>query len=385
MQRLEQSAQDPSSPLNSMFDRYVEKGRELKGEDWYNTEELRDWFIEALGPEKGHTDWMDFMAKIGAGSTGSKVPENIRIASMYRALGEDAPRVAELVKAKGITPGAASRELGIEVPGMPDNYQYGHVKQGNHASNIINQSAGNWAHMIPEGLKGAALTKWLQANPKVKGFFNSLIGNKDNIAADMHFMRMLAMSDGGVDFLGKQAKLNMPEVERLRAKYGKAIEPYINSRSIKGKANATVEVNLNKAGKDGVITDTSEFKSTPSAWADTPDATEYAAYEQMAQRTAERFGQTPAQFQASLWMGAGDMTNLADASQGTFMDLFRRGLDKRGAERGLSRREMFNDFAINRAPLAVPGAMVGQGLLDSEPQPGSRPPGPPMRGLLGGM
>ena len=69
---------------------------------------------------------------------------------------------------------------------------------------------------------------------------------------------------------------------------------------------------------------------------------------------------TPAQFQASLWMGAGDMTGLADESQGTFMDLFRRSLDKRGEERGLTRKEMLEDFIKNKAVLSLPaGATLG--------------------------
>ena len=100
----------------------------------------------------------------------------------------------------------------------------------------------------------------------------------------------------------------------------------------------------------------------PTAWADTPKANEYAAYEDMANRVAETYGMTPAQFQASLWMGAGDMTGLADESQGTFMNLFRRSLDKRAEERGLSREEMLLDFLYNKSPLAVGGMGVLGGL-----------------------
>jgi hypothetical protein len=64
-------------------------------------------------------------------------------------------------------------------------------------------------------------------------------------------------------------------------------------------------------------------------------------------------------------MGAGDITNLADSSQGTFMDLFRRTLDKRAGQRGLTRREMFDDFVYNRAPLSV---AAGGGLMALSPE-----------------
>lgn len=364
MKRIYDQATDPKSPLGSIFDKHIAKGKTLGGEDWYNTEELRDWFIGTLGEERGNAEWMDYMKKIGATSTGAKVPQNIRFASFYRALGDDAPRVASLVNEKGITPAEAARELGINVANMPDNFNYGHVKQRNQASNIVKQYEGQWELNPPPELKGAALTKWLQANPKVKGFYNDLVGNKKNIAADMHFMRMLAMADGGADFLSPQAKLNSKQLEELISYYGDGIKKYIGKRDVKGKD--VIEVNLANAVNDGVITDTSLFKggkdrpAWASAWADTPGPTEYAMYEDMANKVASRYGMTPAQFQASLWMGAGELTGLADESQGTFMELFRRSLDKRASERGLTRKEMLRDFIENRAPLAnVPAGLLG--------------------------
>jgi hypothetical protein len=366
MGRLAGLVDQPDSPIVSMFDRYINKGKELLGPDWYNTEELREWFVRGLGEERGDAEWRDFITKIGATSTGSKVPQNIRMASFYRALGDDAPRVAAMVADQGITPAEAARSLGINVPNMPDDYNYGHIKQRGQALNIVNQSEGLWNRDIPEGLTGARLSEWLQANPKVKGFTNSLLGDKKNIAADMHFMRMLAMSEGGTDFLNKQAKLNRSQVDGIRAAYGPAIDPYIKVRDIKG-GKQSVEVNLKKAAEDGVITDASLFRDMPSAWADTPEKNEYAAYEQLAQKVAERYEMTPAQFQASLWMGAGDMTNLADESQGTFMDLFRRSLDKRAGERGLTRDQMLDEFIRKRAVLGVAPFAGATGLL-SMPQ-----------------
>jgi hypothetical protein len=360
MQRLIDAANDPNSSLQSVFSQKVAKGQTLGGSDWYNTEELRDWFVSALGEEAGDAEWRDYISKIGATSTGSKVPSNIRIGSFYRALGDDAPRVAELVNEKGITPVQAAKELGISVSGLVDDgFGYGHLKQRGHAQNIVKQAEGDWEKDPPKGLIGAALTKWLQANPKVKGFTNSLLGDKKNIAADMHFMRLLAMSDASPDFLAKQATLSADNLAALRQTYGDAIEPYITVRDVKGKP--VTEVKLSKAAKDGVIQDTKLFSDMPSAWADVPDATEYAAYEELAQRVAQQYGMTPAQFQANLWMGAGDLTNLADESQGTFMDLFRRALDAQAGRRGINREQMLDDFIRNKAPLAV--APVGVGLL----------------------
>lgn len=368
MERLIAAADDPSHPINTMFDNYIQKGKTLGGEDWYNTEEMRDWFVGTLGEQDGDARWRDFVRLIGATSTGSDVASNLRNASFYNAL-DPAARVAVASRvAQGkITPAAAARELGVEPANTPTNYNYGHVMQGNHSKNVLAQMRGEWEQQMPPGLTKGQQSDWLKANPKVKGFGNDLLGSEQNIAADKHFMRMLAMSDGGVDFLSEQAKISGANLEALRAIYGTALEPYIKTRKT-GTGALVTETNLAKAVKDGVITDTNAFRDMPTAWLDTPNDPEYAALEQMAQRLAKRYDMTPAQFQASLWMGAGDMTGLADESQGTAMELFRRTLDKRAGERGLTREEMLREFIVNRAPLAVTGTAFGGGLLGMDPQ-----------------
>ena len=365
MQRLELAIADQDNPINAVFDNYIAKGKELGGPDWYNTEELRDWMVGSLGEVEGDKQWREYMELIGTTSTGSKVPQNIRFASLYRAIApEDRIRVAQMVKDEGITPLAAAKELGVEPANIPDDFNYGHIKQRNQAGNVVNREMGLWEREVPEELTGAARTKWLQANPKVKGFGNDLLGDDTNIAADMHFMRMLAMADGGGDFLSAQAKLSGDNARIAAEVIGpRKIKKYTSTRMVNGKEMS--EINLFKAWKDGHIKDTSPFQEIPTAWSDTPKANEYGAYENMANRVASKYDMTPAQFQASLWMGAGDITGLADESQGTFMQLFRKSLDKRAGERGLSRKGMLSDFIKNKAVLSVPfggfGALSGMG------------------------
>ncbi|MAO19842.1 MAG: hypothetical protein CMJ25_03735 [Phycisphaerae bacterium] len=362
MARLDEKIANPNDPINRIFDNYIEKGKTLGGESWYNTEELRDWFRASLGDTDGDRQWREYMELIGTTSTGAKVPQNIRMASFYRALEPEARAdVARYVKENGVTPVKAMQALGYDVPNLPDGFGYGHLKQRNQAGNVLNREMGTWEREVPEGLTGAARTRWLQANPKVKGFGNDLLGDDTNIAADMHFMRMLGMADGGVDFLSDKAALSIDNMSQVVSAYGPKIKKYVTTRQVNGKDVSTI--NLKKAANDGVIKDTTPFQSMPTAWSDTPSATEYAAYESMANRVAERYDMTPAQFQASLWMGAGDITGLADASQGTFMELFRRSLDSRAVDRGLTRREMLNDFLKNKATLAIPAA---GGLLSAQ-------------------
>ena len=369
MERLATAISDVNNPINKIFDNYISKGQTLNGSDWYNTEELRDWMVSRLGKKEGDLRWREYMELVGTTSTGAKVPENIRMASFYNALNEtDRLAVAKMVSEGGITPLAAAKKLGVEPAHAPTNYNYGHMKQQNQGSNVVNHTEGRWDRTMPEGLTKGQQTEWLKKNPKVKGFANDLLGDDTNIAADMHFMRMLAMADGGGDFLNAQAKLSAENTEILKSIIGpRKIKKYMKTRKVDGKP--VTEINLYKAWQDGHIKDTSELQQMPTAWADTPKDNEYAAYEDMAASVAKRYDMTPHQFQANLWMGAGDLTGLADASQGTFMDLFRRALDKRAAERGIPRKEMLIDFIDNRALLQVPlagGAATGAGLMSQQ-------------------
>jgi hypothetical protein len=374
MDRLTSMLDDPNHGIHDRVRGYVSKGQELGGEDWYNTEELRDWFVDELGQELGDSRWREYINAVGHTSTGSSVPMNLRNASLYYMLEPaDRLRVADMVKnTPRTTPRMAVEALGIDVPNMPVKYGYGHKMQGTQAGNVANAERGLWDRDAADDLTGAALTKQLSANSKVKGFLNNLLGDDTNIAADKHFMRVLAMSDGGTDFLSGQAELSAANREILRGRYGNALDAYTVTRTKDGKT--FTNVNLSRAAKDGVITDTDAFSEMPTAWEDMPKATEYKALENVAQRLAAQQGMTPAQFQANLWMGAGDVTGLADESQGTFMELFRRTADKRAAERGVTRTDQIRDFINKAAPMAIVGG--GVGLSQMRPngyQPTQRP------------
>jgi hypothetical protein len=242
---------------------------------------------------------------------------------------------------------------------------------GDFAHDIGREEVATELGLTVPGRHGNHQALAFTSNDAVKGFRNDLLGSEANIAADKHFMRILAMSDGGTDFLSDKAGLSGANLERLRNAYGDAIEPYIQTRKT-GTGQTVTLANLYKAAQDGVVKDTALFKDTPTAWLDKPNDNEYSALETMAQRLSAARGMTPAQFQANLWMGAGDVTGLADESQGTFMDLFRRTLDKRARERGTDRLGQFTDFAARNSPLAVPlgvggaATAMGGGLLSRD-------------------
>ena len=67
----------------------IDAGLSVDADSWYNTEELRDWFVNELGEQEGNAEWTDFMNLMGATAPGNKVPSNMRVASYYRNKGPE--------------------------------------------------------------------------------------------------------------------------------------------------------------------------------------------------------------------------------------------------------------------------------------------------------
>ena len=324
----------------------VEAGKKLDGSDWYNTEELRDWFTSVHGEEEGDKQWREFIGLIGATSPGMPVPENIKIASMYRHKGpewtlEHGPAIVE----------------GTEKP-LPG---YGSVTQKNQARNAVRYYEGQYA---PDGSER-------KLNMKPKGFTQSLLGSGRNIAADMHFTRWMAMASGSPDWLENGAEVSGALTNRLLEQYGDAVAPYLKVRDVKGKPQPTFDAQ--RAVKDGVVK-MEDIADEPRVFAQMPDDNEYDAFEKYVNELAGELGMTGPQLQANLWMGAGSRTGLHEGSKGTFMDLLKKRADDRAKQLGLKpkfdeatgqyispRAQVLDEFIRNRGLLEMGGAMGGLG------------------------
>lgn len=311
----------------------IAAGEKLKGSSWYNTEELRDWFINELGPEEGHAQWKDFMDLIGATSTGSKVPANIGNASYYRNKGPDWVREnAEALLSGELMP--------------PKGSGYGHKMQSNHAANVANLYLDQWGPEAAQNL-----------NPKPRGFAQSLIGNPTNIAADLHFTRYMAMASGSPEWLENSTQVSSQLINELKAKYGDDINKYISTRKQDGKD--IINFRPKAAVKDGVVK-MEDIASEPTVFAGKPNDNEYRAFEQYMNELGKELGMTGPQVQANLWMGAAKRTGLADESQGTFMQLFRERAAKRAAKEKMSTEDVIRRFIKDRGLLSVlPPAAIG--------------------------
>jgi hypothetical protein len=339
----------------------IKRGQELGGDDWYNSEEMRDWFVKELGEKRGDTEWREFMDLMGAASTGNKVDTNIGTASMYRSLGVDAKDLAAREMAR---PGTAPKILPAG---------YGHKMQKNHAANTVRVLDGDWVPTPEFDVATQKLTtspakgSHLQ-NPKPKGFANSFLGNKINMAADLHFTRYMGMASGRPEWLQNGADVARSVMTDMLGQYGNKAKKYFKTGVKDGKP--TTKLDSRKMVEDGVA-QIDDMKRFPTVWQGRPADNEYAAFEGYINELADELGMSANQVQANLWMGAADRTNVDPSSQGTFMELIRARADKRAKAEGTTREIVLRRFIRERgllqaAPAAALGGAAAGGLMQND-------------------
>lgn len=361
---------DPQNAVRKQMLADVERGRSIGGDDWYNTEELRDWFIAEHGEETGDAMWRDAMMLMGTTSPGSKVDANLASMSAVRnRIATDPEYRAGLLGLESLDDAAALAK------GRPTGY--GHKTARNQELNTARYFQGQYG-ATPEPGVPAAKGSWTQ-NPKPKGFANSLLGSERNIAADLHFTRYMGMAADDPAWLANQVDTSL-EVERdILSKYPDAAA-YFKDRTVNGKRVPTF--NPKKAVMDGVVP-FDEVKTKPQLFAEKPNDAEYGALESLVADLAAEQGMTPAQFQANLWMGAADRTGVDPTSQGTFMELLRARAAKTGKKTGRSAAEVLHDFVSNYGLLSAgPAAFLGMSAQDLQAQAEQQNA---LRAAVGGM
>jgi|688.fasta_scaffold06859_3 hypothetical protein len=343
---------DPANPVRQSMINDIRAGEKLGGNEWYNTEELRDWFVKEHGDDEGQRQWAEFMDLMGTTSPGSNVDVNLGNASAVRQRMYQDPDYVEGVKgvetlddAKAF---AKTRQKG-----------YGHKTQNLQELGTARYMRGEWDG-APEPGVSPGKGNWLD-QPKPKGFSNSLKGNERNIAADLHFTRYMAMASQHPDWLNTTTDVSADFRDRVLKDYPGA-KSFFSTKMVNGKEVPTF--NPSQAVKAGTVP-LEAIAEYPSIWAAKPNDNEYGAFEEYIAEIGNELGMTPAQVQANLWMGAAKRTGVDDASQGTFMELLRKRADKRAAKDGMSREQVLRRFVREKGLLAIPGA-VAAGILTQE-------------------
>ena len=361
---------DPNNPVRKEMIETIMEGSKIGGLDWYNTEELRDWFINALGKDSGDREWRNYLYLMGTTSPGSNVDVNIANASAVRrrmALNENVPGTDKTYM-----------DALLEVKNLNDALKLGKTREkgyGHKTQGLQELASSRYAQGLFGGQPepGVALTKSsMVQNPKPKGFTNSLLGNRKNIAGDLHFTRFMAMASNHPDWLETTADISSEFKNRIIEAYPKS-KKFFTERKVNGKIQPVFAPQ--KAVKSGIVP-LESIKDYPSIWASMPRDNEYGAFEDFMGELGQELNMTPAQVQASLWMGGAKRTGVADESQGTFMELFKRRAQKRADKTGKTVDQVIQEFIKNKGLLALPvtgglgiGYMKG-GLADKEEQEG---------------
>ena len=377
VQKSMEALRDPNNETRKQMLADIQRGQQLGGDDWYNTEELRDWFVAELGEEAGDAEWREFMYLMGTTSPGSKVDANIGNASaVRRRLSAD-----ELIPGSNMTyresnpdgfgsgpSGKESRDALTATETSADAQPlaktrekgYGHKTGINQELNTSRYVRGEYAGEAEPGV--AASQGSLKQNPKPKGFINSLLGNQRNIAADLHFTRYMAMASKDPEWLTTGADVSKDFKNRITREFPDA-EKYFTERTVNGKPMPSFKAK--SAVKDGAVP-MKEIEAYPSVWAEKPNDSEYAAFEDFISEIGADLDMTPAQVQANLWMGAADRTGVDPSSQGTFMELLRKRADIQARKTGQTREDVIRQFIREKGLLQLVGAVPAAGLTASE-------------------
>lgn len=358
-ERLQKSLaalRNPDNPMRKDMLETIEAGLEV-GEDWYNTEELRDWFIMGHGPEEGNRQWAEYIDLVGATSPGSKVPANIGNASAVRnRLYTDPEYLTQLQNVQKLDQGRALAKN--RQPG------YGHKTAGLQELVVARQQQGLFDASAEPGV--AATKSSMVVNPKPKGFGQSLKGSEKNIAADLHFTRYFAMASMDPDWLATGGtEVGQEFADKIIAAYPKSKKYFTTNKMGDPSFNPKAAVN------DGVVP-IEAISDNPGVWAQMPRDAEYGAMEDFMFELGNELGLTGPQVQAALWMGAARKTGVDPTSQTTFMGAIRDRADIQAANRGQTREQVLFDFIMNKGLLtgatAAPFGVLGLSGANNQAQ-----------------
>jgi hypothetical protein len=213
----------------------IERGKGMKGEQWYNTDPtLQDWRT-VLGEDIGDKQHEKFWSMVGATSPRSKVDANMGNASYYYA------RDAQ----------------GLPIEKAPKGSGYGHL-------------AGNLHHKNVETVLGPGYD--IMKNPKPPSFDANLQGNFRPGTMDAHALKGVVMHSDDPRWLATSydVKAGSPAANRFLGMEGIGARP--------NEAKGLVTINPRQAVQGGRLS-MEEAKQSPAWWEAQPAPNEYGAFE----------------------------------------------------------------------------------------------------------
>lgn len=250
-----------------------------------------------------------YMDFVAASSPRSDVGTNARNASFY---------YHRLMSGQGLP------EVGTRNPAP-----YGHLAQKNHQSNALAVAGDGWDPL---------------QNPKPASFAQNLMGNQAPVTVDTHAFRAPAIFSADPRFLATSYK---PSKEAAP----------INFQKMLSSGEKTMD----------------ELVNTPVAWDAMPKKTEYAAMENYYKDLAREAGLTPAQAQASAWVGGSAHTGLMSDESKPFLHFLQDRIHLTAQKTGMDPQDVLSAFIKGKMPLLSVG---GLGLLGASSLPSEQASAP---------
>ena len=269
----------------------IYEGQQKGGANWYNADPLRDKFVETLGVDAGNRAFRKYMDMVAATSPRSDVGTNARNASFYYQ----------------------KAMMGEPMPevGTPNPQPYGHMAQRLHQLNAQRVSGEGWDALN---------------NPKPASFVENLVGNQDPVTVDTHAFRLPAIHAADPRFLETAFQVNKD-----------APKQDIQKLVMSG------EMPIGEALKRAAY------------WQTQPKANEYGAMEQYYKSLGREFGLSPAQTQASAWVGGGKLTGLASDESKPFLRFFQDRVYKTANELKMDPQDVMTRFIKGEMTLRASG------------------------------
>lgn len=147
----------------------AKQGAQMGGVEWYNTDPLRQSFVEELGSDAGQRAYQRYLDYVAATSPRSNVGTNARNASYYYTLEQQGEPLPARMK--------VGNNWTVAEP-LPQ--PYGHIAQALHIQNAENiRNAGGWPVL---------------QNPKPASFAQNLAGNQMPVTIDTHNARLWGLA-----------------------------------------------------------------------------------------------------------------------------------------------------------------------------------------------
>jgi hypothetical protein len=271
---------------------WINAGMQKMPDSWYRTGPLYDEYVKEWGPELAPEKMQKQLEYIAATSTSAKVPDNLKIGSLYNYLDQQ----------------------GLPIPEKPPP-GYGHKFQGSHKSAATDFREGTFDPVD---------------NPKRASYVQNLGGNEDVVTADRHYWRALGIASGDPRFL--------------------------KTRFEKELADGTKQVrNLQKELAEGKIT-MRQAKKEPQWWDEAPRPNEYGYAEDAYKRkVTDPMGPTVGQGQEKQWVGAGDVTGLGSPGEPILRTLGSR-IAYTAYQMGTTPEKVLQAYVRGKIPLLELGA-----------------------------